>query len=165
MSGKYNTLILDPSQRISNQLFDGIQRFDTSLEVDNVMKTILEDFKKRVATPSQDYPKWLILIPDIAATAMAAGMNEVDFKELLTEGSRYGVTLVFAGAYQDLVTNQYDNFVKLVNQLVEQVFLGVRISDQDHTRYPYIMNEPALKPNQGYILYPDRYEFVQLLEI
>ena len=165
MSGKYNTLILDPSQRISNQLFDGIQRFDTSLEVDNVMKTILEDFKKRVSTPSQDYPKWLILIPDIAATAMAAGMNEVDFKELLTEGSRYGVTLVFAGAYQDLVTNQYDNFVKLVNQLVEQVFLGVRISDQDHTRYPYIMNEPALKPDQGYILYPDRYEFVQLLEI
>ena len=49
------------------------------------------------------------------------------------------MTLVFAGAYQDLVTNQYDNFVKLVNQLVEQVFLGVRISDQDHTRYPYIM--------------------------
>ena len=165
LSGMYNTVILDPSQRISNQFFNGIQRFDTSLEVDNVIKTILEDFKKRVASPSQDYPKWLILIPDIAATAMAAGMNEADFKELLTEGPRYGVTLVFVGAYQDLVTNQYDNFVKLVNQLVEQVFLGVRISDQDHTRYPYITNEPALKPNQGYILYPDRYESIQLLEI
>ena len=165
LSDKYNTVILDSSQRISSQFFAGIQRFDSSLEVADVMKTILEDFRKRVASPDQDYPKWLILIPDIAATAMAAGMNEVDFKELLTEGPRYGVTLVFAGAYQDLVTNRYDNFVKLANQLVEQVFLGVRISDQDHTRYPYIMNEPALKPNQGHILYPDRYEFVQLLEI
>ena len=161
----YNTVILDPSQRINNQFFDGIQRFDTSLEVDNVMKTILEDFKKRVASPSQDYPKWLILIPDIAATAMAAGVSELDFKQLISEGAQYGVTLLFIGAYQDLVANNYDNFVKLVNQLVEQVFLGVRISDQDHTRYPYITNEPALKPNQGYILYPDHYESVQLLEI
>ena len=165
LSGVYNTVILDPSQRISNQFFDSIQRFDATLEVENVMKTILEDFKKRVAFPNQDYPKWLILIPDLAATAMAAGVSELDFKQLLSEGAQYGVTLLFIGAYQDLVANNYDTFVKLANQLVDQVFLGVRISDQDHTRYPYITNEPALKPNQGYILYPDRYESIQLLEI
>ena len=107
----------------------------------------------------------MILIPDLAATAMAAGVSELDFKQLLSEGAQYGVTLVFIGAYQDLVANNYDTFVKLANQLVDQVFLGVRISDQDHTRYPYIINEPALKPNQGYIIYPDRYESIQLLEI
>ena len=57
---------------------------------------------------------------------MAAGVSELDFKQLLSEGTQYGVTLLFIGAYQDLVANNYDNFVKLVNQLVEQVFLGVR---------------------------------------
>ncbi|SUN45466.1 FtsK/SpoIIIE family protein putative secretion system component EssC/YukA [Streptococcus equi subsp. equi] len=105
------------------------------------------------------------MIPDIAATALAAGISEEDFKQLVTEGSQYGVTLIFVGAYQDLVNNTYDNFVKLANQLIEQVFLGMRISDQSHTRYAYISNEPSLRPTQGYILYPEGYDFIQLLEI
>lgn len=165
LEGAYNTVILDSSQRISNHFFEGIQRFDTSLEAENVMKVIIEDFKKRVEEPSDDYPKWLVLIPDLAATAMASGISEADFKQLLVEGSRHGVTVLLIGTYQDLVSNTYDHFVKLANQLVEQVFLGMRISDQNHTRYPYINNEPSLRPNQGYILHPEGYEFIQLLEI
>jgi len=165
LSSEYNTVILDSSHRISTNLFIGLQRFSSSLEVENVMKAIIEDFKQGLDNPSPDYPKWLLLIPDVAATAMAAGMSEAQFKELLVEGSRHGVILLLIGSYQDLVSNTYDSFVKLVNQLVEQVFLGMRISDQSHTRYPYINNEPGLRPNQGYILHPEGYEFVQLLEI
>lgn len=41
----------------------------------------------------------------------------------------------------------------------------MRISDQSHTRYAYISNEPSLRPTQGYILYPEGYDFIQLLEI
>ncbi|HEL1550179.1 TPA: type VII secretion protein EssC [Streptococcus suis] len=165
LAGVYNTVILDSSQRLSNNLFVGLKRFDKSLDVENVMKTILEDLRKRVAEPNPDYPKWLIVIPDLAATVMAAGISESDLKLLLVEGSQHGVTVLLIGTYQDLVSNTYDSFVKLANQLVEQVFLGVRISDQNHTRYPYINNEPALRPNQGYILHPEGYEFIQLLEI
>ncbi|MEY8462318.1 type VII secretion protein EssC [Streptococcus merionis] len=165
LSDKYNEVILDSNQRISNQLFEGIQRFTSSLEVENVLKTIVEDLKKRMDAPNESYPSWLIIIPDIASTAMAAGISESDFKLLVSDGSRYGVTPVFIGNYQDLVTNTYDSFVKAANQLVEQVFLGMRISDQSHTRYPYLNNEPTVKPSQGYILYPEGYEFVQLLEV
>lgn len=165
LSGDYKTVILDSSQRIAATFFKGIQRFDGSLEVENVVRTIVDDFKERVAKPSEEYQKWLILIPDVAATATASGISEADFRQLLVEGSRYGVTLLLIGTYQDLVANTYDNFVKLTNQMVEQVFLGMRISDQDHTRYPYINNERSLRPNQGYILYPESYEFIQLLEI
>lgn len=165
LSGVYNTVILDSSQRLSTNFFEGVQRFDSSLEVENVMKAIIDDFKKRLSNPSPDYPKWLILIPDVAATAMASGLSEADFKQLLVEGSQHGVTLLLIGTYQDLVSNTYDTFVKLANQMVEQVFLGMRISDQNHTRYPYINNEPALRPNQGYILHPEGYEFIQLLEL
>lgn len=165
LAGRYKSVLLDPSQRVGNSFFEGAQRFTSSLEVEHVMKAILDDFKKRIATPNPDYPKWLIIIPDVAATAMAAGVSEADFKQLLVEGSQHGVTVILIGTYQDLISNTYDNFVKLSVQLVEQVFLGVRISDQTHTRYPYMNNEPSLRPNQGYILHPEGYEFVQLLEI
>lgn len=165
LADQYRTVILDPSQRIARQFFEDSQRFSTALDVGDTLRAIVEDFKKRLAAPGQDYQKWLVVIPDIAATALAAGISEEDFKQLVTEGSQYGVTLIFVGAYQDLVNNTYDNFVKLANQLIEQVFLGMRISDQSHTRYAYISNEPSLRPTQGYILYPEGYDFIQLLEI
>uniref|UniRef100_UPI0013EF2426 hypothetical protein n=1 Tax=Streptococcus ruminantium TaxID=1917441 RepID=UPI0013EF2426 len=134
-------------------------------EVSDVLRTIIGDLQERVAKPQESYQNWLVLIPDIALTGMSAGLSEADLKLLLVEGPKCGVIPLFVGSYQDLVNNSYDSFVKLMLQLVEQVFLGVRISDQNHTRYPYINNEPSLKPNQGYILYPEGYEFVQLLEI
>lgn len=73
--------------------------------------------------------------------------------------------LFFVGTVQELVNNTYDNYVKMIVHLVGQVFLGQRISDQNHTRYPYINNESSLKSNQGYLLYPDGYEIVQWLEV
>ncbi|MFU2164750.1 type VII secretion protein EssC [Streptococcus pluranimalium] len=165
LSDRYNTVILDNNEKIPNQLFDGFNRFVNSTEVSDVLRTIIGDLQERVAKPQESYQNWLVLIPDIALTGMSAGLSEADLKLLLVEGPKYGVTPLFVGSYQDLVNNSYDTYVKLMLQLVEQVFLGVRISDQNHTRYPYINNEPALKPNQGYILYPEGYEFVQLLEI
>ncbi|MBF0780478.1 MULTISPECIES: type VII secretion protein EssC [unclassified Granulicatella] len=161
----YNAVILDSNQRLSNQLFEGVQKFTASLDIENVVKTIVEDLKKRLAHPHETYAKWLIVIPDIAHVARIAELSEEDFKLLVVEGPKYGVTPVFVGSYQDLVNNTYDTYVKLSLQLVEQVFLGVRISDQNHTRYPYMTNEPTLKQNQGYILKPEYYEFVQLLEL
>lgn len=165
LSASFNLAILDNNEKIPNQFFEGANRFTSSSEVGDVLRTIIGDLQDRIANPQESYQKWLILIPDLASTGMSAGLSESDLKILLVEGPKYGVTPLFVGSYQDLVNNSYDSFVKLMLQLVEQVFLGVRISDQNHTRYPYINNEPALKPNQGYILYPEGYEFVQLLEI
>ena len=42
--------------------------------------------------------------------------------------------------------------------------MGVRISDQDHTKYPYIFNEAYLKANEGYTLTPYKYDNVQVIE-
>ncbi|HEM3608899.1 TPA: hypothetical protein U1C28_001989 [Streptococcus suis] len=165
LSNRYNTVILDNNGKVPNQLFEGFNRFSSTTEVSDVLQTIVTDLKERVAKPQESYQNWLVLIPDIASTGMSAGLSEADLKLLLVEGAKYGVTPLFVGGYQDLINNSYDSFVKLMLQLVDQVFLGVRISDQNHTRYPYINNEPALKPNQGYILYPEGYEFVQLMEL
>lgn len=165
LQGQYNAVILDSSQRIGTGLFEGIQRFDKSLEVENVMKTTLEDLKKRMTVPGQSYAKWLVIIPDVAELARTSNLSESDFKLLISEGATYGVVPIFVGTVQDLLNNTYDNYVKMIVHLVGQVFLGQRISDQNHTRYPYINNEPSLKSNQGYLLYLDSYEFVQLLEV
>ena len=164
LADEYNTVIIDPSQRISSQLFPGVQRFNNSSDVQNVMRSIVEDFKKRISKPDLTYPKWNILIPDIAATAKSSSISDSDLKLLLSEGEQYGVTIHFVGSYQDLINNTYDTFVQIVKQMVSQVFIGMQINDQNHTRYPYISNERPVRPNQGYILYPDRYVFVQLLE-
>ncbi len=89
------------------------------------MKTILEDFKETRCVSQTRIIKWCDFDTKLLTTAMLARDKMKVGTRNRTEGSRHGVTLVFAGAYQDLVTNQYDNFVKLVNQLVRQVFLGV----------------------------------------
>ncbi|WP_300785626.1 type VII secretion protein EssC [Streptococcus sp. 19428wC2_LYSM12] len=162
---QYHVVVLDNNEKIPRQFFQGANRFTSGLEVGGVFRTIVEDLKDRVANPQVAYPNCLVLIPDIATAGMSACLSEVDMKLLLIDGARNGITLLFIGSYQDLVNNSYDSYVKLMLQLVEQVFLGVRISDQNHTRYPYMNNEPPLQPNQGYILYPERYEFVQLLEM
>ncbi|MGT2950110.1 type VII secretion protein EssC [Streptococcus cuniculi] len=165
LKDRYNVVVLDNNEKIPNQFFEGANRFTSSSEVGDVLRTIVGDLKDRVANPQVAYPNWLVIIPDLASTGMSVGLSEADMKLLLLEGAKHGVTLLFVGSYQDLVNNSYDSYVKLMLQLVEQVFLGVRISAQNHTRYPYLNNEPSLKPNQGYILYPEGYEFVQLLEV
>lgn len=162
---EYNAVLLDPSQKVSKNYLSTIQRFASSLEVENVLKTILKDLKERMASPDRPYQKWLVIIPDMAATGMAANMVESDVELLISEGGRYGVTALLVGSYQDLVNNTYDNYVKQSRHLIEQVFLGMRISDQDHTRYPYINNEPSLKAFEGYVLHPEGYTFVQLINL
>ncbi|MGT2772531.1 type VII secretion protein EssC [Streptococcus marimammalium] len=165
LGDRYRSVILDSGQQISNQFFEKVQRFTTTSEVRDVLTKIITDLHKRIKEPNLDYPKWLVIIPDLAATALASGISDADFKVLVTEGPKNGVTPVFIGSYQDLVTNTYDSYVKQMQHLVDQVFLGMRISDQSHTHYPYITNEPSLKPTQGYVLYPDGYDFVQLMAL
>ncbi len=85
MTDKYNTdiLILVNVLVVNSLLVSSVLTVLWEVATWRVVKMILEDFRKRVASPDQDYPKWLILIIDIAATAMVAGMNvSVDFKEL-----------------------------------------------------------------------------------
>ena len=160
-----NAVLLDPSQKVSKNYLPNVQRFTNSLEVENVLKTILKDLKERMASPEESYQKWLVIIPDMAATGMAANMVESDVELLVSEAGQYGVTAVLVGSYQDLVNNTYDNYVKQSRHLIEQVFLGMRISDQDHTRYPYINNEPSVKAFEGYVLHPEGYTFVQLVNV
>ena len=161
----YNAVLIDPSQQVSKMTLKNIQRFTTNLEVENVLKSILQDLKERISTPEKDYPGWLVIIPDIAATGMAASLSEADLFLLLSEGSQYGVTVFLVGSYQNLVNNTYDNYVRQSRHLINQVFLGMRISDQDHTRYPYITNEASVKAFEGYILRPEGYEFIQLINV
>ena len=158
----YKLLILDPTYKIAKNRFPGVDRFNTGLDIENVTKTILEDLKKRIEEPKKDYPSWIIIIPDIVNFMSNAAIKEPDYKLLITEGAKYGVTLAFVGLYSDLVTS-YDSNVRLSKQLVEQVFIGMRISDQDHTRYPYISNEPYLKPVEGHILRAEGYEKVMIV--
>lgn len=162
---KRNILILDPNQKIPNNIFLDSKRITSSLELSDVLPTIITNLKERINNPNQKYQLWLILIPDISAVVLNSVISEHDLRTLIIEGARHGITLAFVGNYQDLIGNSYDSSVKLINQLVEQVFIGMRISDQNHTRYPYIVNETMVKLNQGYILQPDHYQFIQLLEL
>ena len=75
----------------------------------------------------------------------------------------YSLLILFIGYYQDLVSN-FDFLIKQIKPLVEQVYMGVRISDQDHTKYPYIFNEAYLRANEGYTLTPYKYDNVQVIE-
>ena len=158
----YKLLILDPTYKIAKNRFPGVDRFNKGSDIENVSKTILEDLKKRIDEPDKDYPSWIVIIPDIVNFISNSAIKEADYKLLITEGAKYGVTLAFVGLYSDLVTS-YDSNVRLSKQLVEQVFIGMRISDQDHTRYPYISNEPYLKPVEGHILRPEGYEKVMIV--
>lgn len=162
---RYSMVILDSGQRVPNEYFKNAQRFSLASDLSEVFRTIISDLKERMELQNRDEQKWLILIPDIAALAVNASINEADLKLLISEGPKFGVIPIFIGGYQELINNSYDPFVKLTTQLVDQVFLGVRISDQNYIRYPYIRNEVILKPNQGYILYSDYYEFIQLMEV
>ncbi|HEP1844082.1 TPA: hypothetical protein VCA72_001228 [Streptococcus suis] len=87
LQGQYNAVILDSSQHIGTGLFEGAQRFDKSLEVENVMKTTLEDLKKRMTVPGQSYAKWLVIIPDVAELARTSNLSESDFKLLISKGA------------------------------------------------------------------------------
>ena len=91
-------------------------------------------------------------------------ITENQFKELLLEGPKYGITPVFVGNYKDLMTN-YSTLVTLHRQLATQVFMGMRISDQEYVRFPYISNEKSPRQNEGYIVDAEGYEFVQLMSI
>ena len=158
----YKLLILDPTYKIAKNRFPGVDRFNKGSDIENVSKTILEDLKKRIDEPDKDYPSQIVIIPDIVNFISNSAIKEEDYKLLITEGAKYGVRLAFVGLYSDLVTS-YDSNVRLSKQLVEQVFIGMRISDQDHTRYPYISNEPYLKPVEGHILRPEGYEKVMIV--
>ena len=48
--------------------------------------------------------------------------------------------------------------------MVEQVFLGMRITDQDYAKFPFISGEPPVKPVQGFMISQDTYKKVQILE-
>ncbi len=50
---------------------------------------------------------------------MLARMNDELQRAPYRRSTRYGSNLGVCSAYQDLVTNHYDSFVKLANQLVE----------------------------------------------
>ena len=165
LEDQYNMVILDLNKKVSENLFKGANRFTSSPEIADVFKTIIKDLRDRINNKEVYYKKWLILIPEISQLVVSSGINEDDFKLLVTEGYKYGIIPIFVGEYLDLVNNTFDTYVSIVRKFVNQVFLGIRISDQVHTRYPFINNEPVLKPNQGYILYPDKYELIQLMEI
>ncbi|MBD5784376.1 hypothetical protein, partial [Francisella tularensis] len=65
--GYYNVVILDYHDKIPHRFFDGSKRFINSLELGNVLGTIIDDLKTRITNPTTDYPKWLVIIPDLAA--------------------------------------------------------------------------------------------------
>ncbi|MGX7112390.1 type VII secretion protein EssC [Gemella cuniculi] len=159
----YKAILFDPVEKIGTDQLKNAQRLIDPLEIENEMNNIVFELKQRIENPREWYSNYLVIIPDIVSVYREARISEQDFKLLVKEGSKYGITLLFVGHYQDLVGN-YDMLVKQIKQLVEQVYIGIRITDQDHTRYPYIANEPYLKPNEGYILTPQTYDSVQIIE-
>ena len=79
-------------------------------------------------------------------------------------GGLLGFWGVFVGLFKDFMTN-FSTLVTLHRQLATQVFMGMRISDQEYVRFPYISNEKSPRPNEGYIVDAEGYEFVQLMSI
>lgn len=161
----YRMSIFDPNQRVPSQVFATAERYETVLDVRTLLKAIIADISHHPPEQVSGEDRHLLLIPDLSTTAQAVGMSETEIKTLLLEGAQRGIVVLLIGAYQDLLANSFDPFVKLSTHLIPQVFLGMPINEQNHTRYPMTNHEPALRTNQGYLLKPDSYTFVQLLEI
>ena len=62
-----------------------------------------------------EYTQSLIIVPDIQILGQSLNITENQFKELLLEGPKYGITPVFVGNYKDLMTN-YSTLVTLHRQ-------------------------------------------------
>ena len=60
----------------------------------------------------------MIIIPDIANFVFSSRISESDYKLLLTEGAKYGLTIAFVGAYSDLI-GSYDINAKNTKAMVE----------------------------------------------
>lgn len=156
-------VIVDPLGLVPLDQFKEAHRFSDTLSAKNGMNIILDNLKERMTQPGE-YTQSLIIIPDIQILGQSLNITENQFKELLLEGPKYGITPVFVGDYKDLMTS-YSTLVTLHRQLTTQVFMGMRISDQEYVRFPYISNEKSPRPNEGYIVDAEGYEFVQLMSI
>ena len=156
-------VIVDPLGLVPLDQFKEAHRFSDTLSAKDGMNIILDNLKERMTRPGE-YTQSLIIVPDIQILGQSLNITENQFKELLLEGPKYGITPVFVGNYKDLMTN-YSTLVTLHRQLATQVFMGMRISDQEYVRFPYISNEKSPRPNEGYIVDAEGYEFVQLMSI
>ena len=159
----YNVILLDPTEKVLHSQLNGARRYVSSTDISETVNNIIYDLKKRIDNPEGNYSKWIIVIPDIVSVFRSAGVLEQDFKLFVKEGGRYGITPVFIGYHQELIAS-YDSITKLTKQVVEQVYIGMRISDQDHTRYTFISNEPYTKVPEGFILERQNYYSVQIIE-
>ena len=159
----YNVILLDPTEKVLHSQLNGARRYVSSTDISETVNNIIYDLKKRIDNPKGNYSKWIIVIPDIVSVFRSAGVLEQDFKLFVKEGGRYGITPVFIGYHQELIAS-YDSITKLTKQVVEQVYIGMRISDQDHTRYAFISNEPYTKVPEGFILERQNYYSVQIIE-
>ena len=149
--------------KVRTNYLSNIQKIINPLEIEEIVSELLTELEKRMSQAQEYSQKYLLIIPEIAAFSRDSRISEQNLKLLVKEGAKYGITVLFIGYYQDLVSN-FDFLIKQIKPLVEQVYMGVRISDQDHTKYPYVFNEAYLKANEGYILTPYKYDNVQVIE-
>lgn len=156
-------VVADPLGVIPFEHFKSAHRFSDTLSATEGMQIIFENLKERIANPG-DYKSSIIIIPDIQILGQSLNVTDAQFRELILEGPKYGVIPIFIGQYKDLISS-YSNLVTLHKQLTTQVFMGMRMTDQDYIRFPYISNEIVPNSNEGYVVSPEGYEFVQLLEI
>lgn len=156
-------VVVDPMGVMPLEYFSSAHRFSDTISGTDGMQAIFESLKERMTTP-KEYNLSLIIIPDIQVLGQSLQVSENQFRELILEGPKYGITPIFVGNYKDLITS-YSNLITLHKQLASQVFMGMRISDQDYIRFPYISNEKTPRANEGYIVNSEGYEFVQLMDV
>ena len=163
VSNEYKAYLFDSGDKVKTNYLSNIQKIINPLEIEEIVRELLTELEKRMSQAQEYSQKYLLIIPEIAAFSRDSRISEQNLKLLVKEGAKYGITVLFIGYYQDLVSN-FDFLIKQIKPLVEQVYMGVRISDQDHTKYPYVFNEAYLKANEGYILTPYKYDNVQVIE-
>ena len=163
VSNEYKAYLFDSGDKVRTNYLSNIQKIINPLEIEEIVSELLTELEKRMSQAQEYSQKYLLIIPEIAAFSRDSRISEQNLKLLVKEGAKYGITVLFIGYYQDLVSN-FDFLIKQIKPLVEQVYMGVRISDQDHTKYPYVFNEAYLKANEGYILTPYKYDNVQVIE-
>lgn len=158
----YRSIILDSSNNIPVNRFPMSVRATTNQEVREAILSILSDLEERIKNPD-NYPNVFVIVSDVEMLAYDGQLTEEEFKKLLLEGPKYGITLIFVGLYKSLIGGYHD-FVKIHKQFATQVFMGMRITDQDYVRFPYISNEKTLKGYQGYKVTLEDYNEIQLIE-
>lgn len=159
-----SVMILDASNQMPQMQGQVQYYFSAANDLMAAKVGLVNDIRERKAKPDGEYRKWLIFIHDLERFTNASGITDEEFSFILTEGAKTGIVLLISGNAADLLTG-YNRTAKIARRIISQALVGMRISDQEFERFPYVARESYLKAMEAYIIKNQTYQKVRLIDV